>query len=201
MKIYSDLGSGKCLEVKYTAGQLGLSYAWVPIDLRQGETRTSAFVGKFPMAQIPAVEFADGRRLAQSNGIVRYLAHGSRLLPADPFLQAKIDELMFWEQYSHEPYLAVCRFHMLYLGRAKAAREPQRVERGEAALDFLDKLLSDRGWLVGDSMTIADIVLLPYTRLAPEGGFELSQRHNVCAWIARCERELGLGSVGSQATT
>jgi glutathione S-transferase len=201
MKIYGDLGSGNCLKVKYTADHLALSYTWVPIEVIKGETRTAKFVGKFPMAQIPAVEFADGRRLAQSNGIVRYLAHGSRLLPADPFAQAKIDELMFWEQYSHEPYLAVCRFHMVYLGRAKEAREPQRVERGEAALDFLDKLLSDRRWLVGDSLSIADIVLLPYTRLAPEGGFELAGRDNVSAWIARCERELGLPSARPVAMT
>ena len=192
MKIYGDLGSGNCLKVKYTADHLGLSYAWVPIDLMQGETRTSAFVGKFPMAQIPAVEFDDGRRLAQSNSIVRYLAHGSRLLPADPFVQAKIDELLFWEQYSHEPYLAVCRFHMVYLGRPKEAREPQRVERGEQALEFLDRQLAGRRWLIGETMSIADIVLLPYTRLAPEGGFELSPRHNLRAWIARCEAELGL---------
>ena len=194
MKIYGDLGSGNCLKVKYTADHLGLGYVWVPIDLLKGEARAPAFVDKFPMAQIPAVEFADGRRLAQSNGIVRYLAQGSRLLPADAFLQAKIDELMFWEQYSHEPYLAVCRFQMRYLGRAKEAREPQRVERGEKALDFLDRQLAGRRWLVGDSLSIADIVLLPYTRLAGEGGFDLSPRQNVHSWIARCEDELKLAS-------
>src|SRR5262245_4819989 len=192
MKIYSDLGSGKCLEVKYTAGQLGLSYAWVPIDLRQGETRTSAFVGKFPMAQIPAVEFDDGRRLAQSNGIVRYLAHGSRLLPADPFVQAKIDELLFWEQYSHEPYVATSRYHMVYLGRSKAERDAWRVERGEKALDLMQALIKGRTWFVGDSLSVADIALLAYTRLAREGGFGLSTRPNVRLWIKRAEEALGL---------
>jgi glutathione S-transferase len=115
------------------------------------------------------------------------------LLPADPFLEAKIDELLFWEQYSHEPYLAVCRFHMVYLGRPKEAREPQRVERGERALEFLDRVLAGRHWLVGESLSIADLVLLPYTRLSPEGGFDLSPRSNVRAWIQRCEKALALG--------
>src|SRR5262245_2459369 len=179
MKIYGDLGSGNCLKVKYTADLLQRPYSWEPIDVRKGETRSAEFLGKFPMGQIPAVEFEDGRRLAQSNGIVRYLARGSPLLPDDPFVEAKIDELLFWEQYSHEPYLAVCRFHMVYLGRPKEAREPERVARGEQALDFLDRLLAGRQWLVGEQLSIADLVLLPYTRLAPEGGFELSRRSHV----------------------
>jgi glutathione S-transferase len=195
MKIYGDLGSGNCLKVKYAADLLGLAYVWVPIEVLKGDTRTPEFVAKFPMAQIPAVEFTDGRRLAQSNGIVRYLAQGSPLLPADPFVAAKVDELLFWEQYSHEPYLAVCRFHMVYLGRPKEAREPQRVERGEKALDLMDNLLKERSWLVGDGLSIADLVLLPYTRLSPEGGFDLSQRQHVRAWIARCEGALGLTAV------
>src|SRR5262245_63254245 len=129
MKIYGDLGSGNCLKVQYTAGFIGGTCTWVSVDVTKEETRTAEFLGKFPMGQIPAVEFEDGRRLAQSNGIVRYLARGSPLLPADPFLEAKIDEFLFWEQYSHEPYVAVCRFHMVYLGRPKEAREPDRVER------------------------------------------------------------------------
>jgi glutathione S-transferase len=201
MKIYGDLGSGNCLKVKYTADLIGRAYTWVPIDVTKGQTRSAEFLAKFPMGQIPAVEFDDGRRLAQSNGIVRYLARGSALLPADPFVEAKIDELLFWEQYSHEPYLAVCRFHMLYLGRPKEAREPQRVERGEQALEFLDRLLAGRQWLVGETLSIADLVLLPYTRLAPEGGFDLSRRHNVRAWIQRCEKTLGLDGARSLPVT
>src|SRR5215475_37289 len=192
MKIYGDLGSGNCLKVKYTADHLGLAYQWVDVDILKCETGKAEFLAAFPMGQIPAVEFDDGRRLAQSNAIVRYLAAGSPLVPSDRLLASKVDELMFWEQYSHEPYLAVCRFHMVYLGRSKEAREPQRVERGEQALEFLDRQLAGRRWLIGESMSIADIVLLPYTRLAPEGGFELSPRHNLRAWIGRCEAELGL---------
>ena len=194
MKIYGDLGSGNCLKVKYTADKLGLAYDWMPIDTMKGETRTPDFLARFPMARIPGVEFSDGRRLAESNAIIRYLAHGTVLLPDDAFAQAKTDEWLFWEQYSHEPYVAVCRFHMVYLGRAKAGREAWRVERGEAALDLMERSLAGRSWLTGETMTIADIALLPYTRLAHEGGFDLSTRSNLRGWIERCENGLGLGS-------
>ena len=108
----------------------------------KGETRTPEFLARFPMGRIPAVEFADGRRLAESNAIIRYLARGSALLPDDAFAQAKIDEWLFWEQYSHEPYVAVSRYHMVYLGRAKDEREAWRVERGEAALDLMERSLA-----------------------------------------------------------
>ena len=194
MKIYGDLGSGNCLKVKYTADKLGLAYDWVPIDTMKGETRTPDFLARFPMARIPGVEFPDGRRLAESNAIIRYLGQGTALLPDDGFAQAKVDECLFWEQYSHEPYVAVCRFHMVYLGRAEEAREPWRVERGEAALDLMERSLAGRTWLAGETMTVADIALLPYTRLAHEGGFDLSTRSNLRGWIERCENGLGLGS-------
>jgi glutathione S-transferase len=195
MKIFGDLGSGNCLKVKYTADVLGLPYEWVPVDITQGGTRAPEYLRDFPMGQIPAVVLDDGRRLAQSNAIIRYLARGSSLLPDDAYAQAKIDELLFWEQYSHEPYIAVCRYQMVYLGRPKEAREPQRVERGDAALDLMDKLLAGRDWFVGDAMTIADIALLAYTRLAPEGGFDPAARANLRNWIARCEKELNLDPV------
>src|SRR5262249_46307136 len=98
MKIFGDLGSGNCLKVKYTADYLRLPYTWLDLDILKGETRTAQFLAKFPMGRIPAVEFDDGRRLAESNAIIRYLARGSALLPDDGFAQAKIDELLFWEQ-------------------------------------------------------------------------------------------------------
>ena len=193
MRIYGDLGSGNCLKVKYTADHLRLPYTWVPIDIMKGESKTPEFLARFPFGRIPAVELEDGRRLAESNAILRYLARGSALLPDDAFLQAKIDEVLFWEQYSHEPYVATTRYHMVYLKRALDQRDAWRVERGEAALDTMDhRLLARRSWLVGDAMTIADVALLAYTRLAHEGGFDLSSRPNVRAWIGRCEATLGL---------
>jgi glutathione S-transferase len=192
MIIYGDVNSGNCLKVKYTADYLRLPYTWVPVDITKGESRTSEFLARNPQGQVPTVELPDGRVLAQSNAIIRYLARDSTLLPSDAFTQAKVDELLFWEQYSHEPYIAVCRFHMKYRGRPKETREPQRVERGEAALDLMEKLLAGRDWLVGPTMTIADIALVAYTRLAHEGGFDLAPRAAVGAWIGRCEQALGL---------
>lgn len=193
MKIYGDLGSGNCLKVKFTADRLGLAYRWLHVDIMKGETRTPEFLAQFPLGRIPAVEFPDGRRLAESNAIIRYLAHGSVLLPDDAFAQAKIDEWMFWEQYSHEPYVATTRYHIVYLKRSLDQREPWRVERGEAALALMDCTLAGRAWLAGETMTIADIALLPYTRLAHEGGFDLSSRGHLRGWIRRCEEQLGLG--------
>jgi glutathione S-transferase len=192
MIIYGDLASGNCLKVKYTADHLGLPYRWAAIDIMKGESRSAEALRRNPMGQVPTIELDDGRCLAQSNAIIRFLARGSTLLPNDAFAQAKVDELLFWEQYSHEPYIAVCRFHMVYLGRPKETREPARVERGDAALDLMEKLLAGRDWLVGATMTIADIALLAYTRLAHEGGFDLARRPAVEAWIGRSERALGL---------
>jgi len=193
MKIFGDLGSGNCLKVKYTADYLRLPYTWLDVDILKGETHTPQFLAKFPMGRIPAVEFDDGRRLAESNAIIRYLARGSALLPQDGFVQAKIDELLFWEQYSHEPYLATTRYHIVYLKRSLDQREAWRVERGEAALDLMDQMLAARSWLVGNAMTVADVALLPYTRLAHQGGFDLAARDNLRLWMARCEHTLGLG--------
>jgi glutathione S-transferase len=192
MKIYGDIISGNCLKVKYTADHLGLRYRWVPIDILKGETRTRDFLRMNPMGQVPVVELDDGRHLAQSNAIIRYLARGSPLLPEDPYLAARVDELLFWEQYSHEPYIAVSRFHMKYLGKPKETRETYRVQRGESALDLMQQLLEGRDWFIGPTMTIADIALLAYTRLAHEGGFDLAGRPNIQAWIARSERLLRL---------
>ena len=193
MKIFGDLGSGNCLKVKYTADYLRQPYTWLHLDILKGETHTPQFLAKFPMGRIPAVEFDDGRHLAESNAIIRYLARGSALLPDDAFVQAKIDELLFWEQYSHEPYVATTRYHIVYLKRSLDQREAWRVERGEAALDLMDQMLAERSWFVGNGMTVADMALLPYTRLAHQGGFDLTPRRNLRLWIARCEQALGLG--------
>jgi glutathione S-transferase len=192
MKIHGDLHSGNCLKVKYTADRLGLAYDWVGVDVVNGGAKTPAFLALNPQGQVPCVEFADGRVLAQSNAIIRHLARGTPLLPDDPWVQAKIDEWLFWEQYSHEPYVAVCRYHMLYLGKPKESRDPQKVERGEKALDFMDAQLKGRTHLVGGTLTIADISLLAYTHVAHEGGFDLATRPNVQAWIARCGVDFGL---------
>ena len=120
---------------------------------------------------MPAVEFDDGRTLAQSNAIIRYLARGSRLIPQDAFAQGKMDEWLFWEQYSHEPYIAVCRFQMFYLKKPASDLDPDKVKRGYAALARMEHQLAVTPFLVGDAVTLADVSLLAYTRLAHEGGF------------------------------
>jgi glutathione S-transferase len=198
MRIYGDLGSGNCLKVKYTADRLGLPYEWIPVDLMKGETRTKSFLAKNPFGQVPLVEFADGRCLAQSNAIIRHLARDSALLPKDAYLQAKVDELLFWEQYSHEPYVAVARFQMVYLKKKVSEREPKVVEKGEQALDTMELLLSGRTYFVGEDLSVADIALLAYTRLAHEGGFRLSHRPAIRKWIAQCERDLNISQDNSQ---
>ncbi|CAN1535625.1 Gst Glutathione S-transferase [Rhabdaerophilaceae bacterium] len=192
MRIFGDMNSGNCLKVVYAADFLGIGYTFVPVDITKGEARTPDFLAKNDMAQVPAVELDDGRHLAQSNAILRYLARGSALLPDDGYLQAKIDELLFWEQYSHEPYVAVCRFQMVYLGKAATDLDPEKVKRGNAALDFMDNRLATREFFVGEAFSIADIALLPYTRLAHEGGFDLSTRPALTGWILRCDARLGL---------
>lgn len=192
MKIYGDMGSGNCLKVKYTADFLDIPYEWVEVDIMQGESRTPEYLAVNPAGQVPTVVFEDGRTLAESNAIILHLAEGSALVPADAFERAKVNELLFWEQYSHEPYVAVCRYQMVYLGKPKEEREAWRVERGEAALDHMEGLLDGKDWLVGGQLTLADISLLAYTRLAGEGGFDLTGRPNLQAWVTRCEKILGL---------
>jgi len=192
MKIHGDIASGNCLKVKVTADYLGLPYEWVAVDVLKGDAKTAELLTLNPMGQVPVIVLDDGRTLAQSNAIIQFLAEGSPLLPDDRYLCAKVNEWLFWEQYSHEPYIAVCRFHMVYLGKSKDTREAWRAECGERALDLMDRMLDGRDWLVGDHITVADIALVVYTRLAHEGGFDLAARANVRAWIARCDKELSL---------
>jgi glutathione S-transferase len=192
MKIYGDITSGNCLKVKYTADHLGLPYEWVPVDIMKGESRTAEFLAMSPMGQVPVVRFDDGRALGQSNAIIRYLARGTALLPEDAFAQAEVDQWLFWEQNGHEFFVAGARFQMVYLGRSKEQREPMRVERGETALDLMEEVLSGRDWFAAGRFTVADIALVAYTRLAGEGGFDLTSRTALRAWIGRCEQALGL---------
>jgi glutathione S-transferase len=125
MKIHGDSNSGNCLKVKFVCEHLAIPYTWIEIDTRKRQTRTTEFLKLNGAGQVPTVEFDDGRTLAESNAIIKYLARGSDLIPADAFAAAKMDEWLFWEQYSHEPYIAVCRFQMVYLGAdgASACRD------------------------------------------------------------------------------
>ena len=192
MKIYGDINSGNCLKVKWVCDRLALSYRWVAVDTLKQETRTPEFLKLNDAGQVPAVVFEDGRTLAQSNAIIRYLARDSDLIPADAFAQANMDEWLFWEQYSHEPYIAVCRFHMFYLGKPASDLDPDKVKRGYAALARMEHQLGVTPFFVGRAVSLADVSLLAYTRVAHEGGFDLGGYPAVRRWIGETERFLGL---------
>src|SRR3954468_7361578 len=190
MKIYGDTNSGNCLKVKWVCDHLALPYRWIEVDTMKRETRTAEFLGLNPAGQVPAVEFDDGNTLAQSNAIIRYLARDSGLVPADAFAAAKMDEWLFWEQYSHEPYIAVCRFQMFYLGKPASDLDPDNVKRGYAALARMEQQLAITPFLVGGNVSLADVSLLAYTRLAHEGGFDLGGYVAVRRWIGETEKSL-----------
>jgi len=192
MKIYGDLNSGNCLKVKWVCDRLALPYAWIAVDTQKGETRTPEFLRRNSAGQVPTVEFSDGRTLAQSNAIIRYLARDSDLIPHDAFTAAKMDEWLFWEQYSHEPYIAVCRYQMVYLGKPASELDADKVRRGYAALARMEAELAVTPFLVGTAASLADVSLLAYTRLAHEGGFDLADYAAIRRWIFETERVLGL---------
>jgi len=190
--VYGDSISGNCLKVKWVLEKLDLPYRWVEVNILAGETRTSDFLARNPAGQVPMVVLEDGRALSQSNAIILYLGEGSGLIPDDPYDRARMLEWLFWEQYSHEPYIAVARFQLAYLGREISDLEPRLVERGRAALARLALALADGGFLVGSRLTLADVALVAYTRVAGDGGFDLADYPAVGAWIARVEAELDI---------
>ena len=192
MKIYGDLNSGNCLKVKWVCDRLALPYSWIAVDILKRETRSAEFLKLNGAGQVPVVEFDDGRTLAQSNAIIRYLARHSDLIPNDPFAVAKMDEWLFWEQYSHEPYIAVCRFQLVYLGKTASDLDPDKVKRGYAALARMEHQLAETRFLVGEALSLADVALLAYTRLAPEGGFRLDGYASLRRWIDDAEKALAL---------
>jgi glutathione S-transferase len=198
LRIYGDSISGNCLKVKWTADLMGLSYDWIETSVLASKTRTPAFLALNPAGQVPTVVFADDRVLAQSNAIILHLAEESPLIPADSFQRAKMFEWLFWEQYSHEPYIAVARFQMRYLGKPVESLEPRLVERGLAALQLLEDALTDSDFLVGDAVSLADVALVAYTRCADEGGFDLAGFPAVQAWIGRVETALNITEPSAQ---
>jgi len=194
MKIYGDSISGNCLKVKWVCDSLGRPYDWIETSVVDAQTRTPQFLALNPAGQVPIVVLEDGRPLAQSNAIILHLAEGSALIPADAYERAKMLEWMFWEQYSHEPYIAVARFQLAYLGKTQADLDPKVMPRGVAALQRMEDGLSDgRAFLVGGAVSLADVALVAYTRVAHEGQFDLADYPRVQAWIGRVEQALKIG--------
>ena len=192
LQIFGDSISGNCLKVKWVADRLGLDYRWTEVDIMKGESRTPEFLALNPAGQVPLVVLADGRPLAQSNAIILHLAEGSDLIPSDAYERARMLEWMFWEQYSHEPYVAVARFQVKYEGRDPASLDAKLVSRGVAALARLEAGLEGRDYLASDRLSLADVALVAYTRLAGEGGFDLTPYPNLRAWIQRIEGALAI---------
>jgi glutathione S-transferase len=194
MRIYGDSISGNCLKVKWTADHLRLSYDWIETEVLKAQSRTAEFLALNPAGQVPAVVLDDGRPLAQSNAIILHLAEGSDLIPADAYDRARMFEWLFWEQYSHEPYVAVARFQVRFLGKPVGELEPRLVERGKAALQRLDDALAGQAFVVGARLSLADVALVAYTREAGDGGFALADYPNVQAWISRVEQALNIAN-------
>lgn len=195
MILYGSSDSGNCLKPKWVADHLGIPCEWVETNAFNGETRTPEFLAMNPAGQVPVVKFDDGRLLAQSNAIMIYLAEGSRLSPGDAFERAKMFEWLFWEQYSHEPVIAVRIARRYYLKQRDDQLDPALLTKGHAALKRMELHLREHDYFVGESLSLADIALVAYTRKAPMGGFDLSEYPSLRAWISRVEGDLRIGAV------
>ncbi|HEX5765191.1 MAG TPA: glutathione S-transferase family protein [Woeseiaceae bacterium] len=187
IKIYGDPISGNCYKIKLLCSELGIDYDWHELDILSGATRTADFLKMNPNGKIPLLELPDGRHLAESNAILCYLAEGTVLAGADRFERATVLQWMFFEQYSHEPYVATSRFIVRYLGNPPERWDDLEQKRaaGERALGIMELKLRQSPWMTGDRFTLADIALFAYTHVAEEGGFHLERFPGVMDWIAR----------------
>jgi glutathione S-transferase len=199
LKIYGDPISGNCLKVKWTADYLGVDHDWIALDILKGETRNKDFLAINPFGQIPTAFLPDGRTLTQSGAIIMHLAETADgdLLPRDAYERARVYQWLFWEQNSHEPYIAGRRFRKAYLGHGDDKIDAEWLPRGHAALQFMDDALANSDFLAAQKFTLADIALVAYTRMAGEGGFSLDDYPAVRAWIGRVEGVLRLNPVES----
>ncbi|MBL8782277.1 MAG: glutathione S-transferase family protein [Alphaproteobacteria bacterium] len=187
--LYQDPRSGNCYKAVLTAAHLGLPLTTVDIDVTSGYTRTPAFLAKNPNGRVPTLVLDDGRILPESNAIAWYLAEGSHLIPTDRFARAQMLQWMFFEQYSHEPYIAVARFWMKFVPKEKLREKehliPDWHARGNAALGVMEDHLKKSDWFVAGHYSLADIALFAYTHCAEDGGFNLKTYPAVGAWLAR----------------
>ena|SRR5690606_31575077 len=187
LKVYGDYRSGNCYKVKLMLHLLGREYQWLPIDILKGETQTAEFLAKNPNGKIPVLELEDGTFLWESNAILNFLADGSEFICTEPRLRTQMLQWQFFEQYSHEPYVAVARFIQLYQGLPEERRaEYENCHKGGyKAFKVMEQQLERTPYLVGEQYTIADIALYAYTHVADEGGFDLSGFPAINAWLAR----------------
>jgi len=197
MKIYGDVYSGNCYKLKLICALLAIEHEWIPVDILKGDTRSEIFLALNPNGQIPVCVTAGGDVLTESNAILYYLAQDSQYWPRDRLAQTRILEWQFFEQYSHEPTIAVARFIKLYQGMPEDRKDEYqaKLKAGYRVLGLMEQHLTNNIFLVGDSCSIADISLFAYTHVAPEGGFELSNFPAIEAWIARIQSLQGFISM------
>jgi glutathione S-transferase len=191
--LYDYLDSGNGFKIRLLLAQLGLPYRWVGLDILASETRTPQFLAKNPNGRVPLLELDDGTCLAESNAILWYLAEGSPFIPDDRLKRAQVLQWMFFEQYSHEPYVATPRFIVRHLpaDSPRYAELPDRMARGVAAFGVMEKHLSQHLFFVDGRYGIADIALYAYTHVAHEANFDLSVFPAIRAWIARVAGQPG----------
>ncbi len=185
MKLYDYLPSGNSYKVRLMLSYLGVNYDHVLLDIHKGETQSADYKSKNPAGQIPLLELSDGRLLAESNAILFFLAEGTPYWPMNSFDQAKVLQWMFFEQYKHEPSIAVARFIRMYAMDDRAGELDILMPKGAAALQVMENHLADHHWFVGSGPTIADIALYAYTHVAGDGGFNLADYPNILAWLDR----------------
>ena len=189
-RLYDYFESGNAYKVRLLLHQLDVPFEVVPVDILKGETRNDAFAAKNLNQRVPVLELADGRCLAESNAILLHLAEGTDFLPRDAFDRALAMQWMFFEQYSHEPYIAVVRFwHFSQTVDQHTDELEAKVARGYEALDVMEQHLADREFFAGDRYSVADISLFAYTHVAHEGRFDLSRYANVNAWLERVKAQ------------
>ncbi len=189
MKIYGDIQSGNCYKVKLVTALLGIEHEWVEIDILAKQTQSDSFLEKNPNAKIPLLELDDGRFISESNAILNFLAAESELAGSDLYQSIKIQQWQFFEQYSHEPYIAVARFIAKYLDLPddRKAEYEAKQEGGHKALAVMEQQLAQTPYLVGNKLTAADISLYGYTHVAHEGGFDLGAYPAIQQWIKRIQ--------------
>jgi len=193
IELYGDSISGNCYKLQLACAQLDIDYIWHEIDILAGGSRTEKFLAMNPNGRVPLMALPDGRYLSESNAILCYLADGSMLAGDDRFERANVLRWMFFEQYSHEPYIATSRFIIQYLGRPEE-REGDLESRkggGYMALDVMEQELTDNDFIANDKYSIADIALYAYTHVADEGGFDLGNYPQIRAWLERVEMQDG----------
>jgi glutathione S-transferase len=186
-KLYDFRPSGNGYKVRLLLTQLGIPYTYIEKDILKRETRTPDFLAINPNGRIPVLELEPGVYLSESNAILTYFSEGTSFLPANKLERAYVMQWLFFEQYSHEPYIATSRFLLHYVPKTAQteATIEQKREPGYAALGVLEKRLAEHPFLVGDQYTIADIALYAYTHVADEGGFSLAPYPGIRAWIER----------------